>query len=996
MPFAFVTLLTSDHYLPGALTLVAALRDIHPSPAFSPEVDFQTVCLVTPETVDVSIIKLLRKTFDAVIGVEVIAQRDEQGLELLARPTQKFERLKTSITRLRTHQILIILFSRPDLNQVLTKLHVFRLVQYQKIIFLDADVLPVRPLSHLFTLPHEFSAVPDVGWPDIFNSGVLVLSPGEDKFTELHQLLKTRGSWDGGDQGILNEWRGNDWNRLSFTYNTTPTAAYTYAPAYERFGKEISALHFIGPNKPWKSIQYRAPFLSQQASSSSSSQRAYDYDSLVDKWFQVYDVHYRVQNIIQEPKFEVQKYKSAWDEPSQSGISPSGVLDLDALRNLAIRGINSAGAPENKYGEGEYKSLPLEGRVDLMRPKPVSKASEEKRLSVDTQPFSTPSARDSLRTPGPEELPLSPHPQPISLPPTPSLVSREHPLYYERQPSLDPEDHQAQYLQYQSLHPHLDEKSSALFSHHPPPTSREQPALHQQHLPEPLTQPHYSPPRPPSPPKLLWNPAIDPPPNTAPSVSAFPSDTYFENIWDQPQSKHHDRTHQHKQHAMSPTPDSGAFFEPPLPGQIPERIQEHYRSVTGDVDRTAHTGPVPDLTKVKPIFPWEDKPRSKPNRMFPVSDALPPTLITKAAEEKPEVVEPLHLEPKAEPVTEMISPSKPRPPRGLPTSLSYANAWDTVPSIQRYASRLVRPPPPLPAPVPFDSEDYWRGRKGWDDKAEESSRDGDDEDNTDTDDGEPVVSRLADSDNETSVSGSISHTRSRRGSSASSSHGMKSKKKEYRVRGVQTISPEMKSQAVQVAILVDPSKVSQRSIIQDQATWPAKTSLTLDTGNPKKPQWITSGRGGSPGLKDSLSTGAGAGGGDTFGSLSLPPDVLSPREFGFSHTPPSAPSSSSTITPSSAHAPLAVPSTADSPLIVNSQPLVPLRQISNESVTPPSSDGPLSPPEGHPIGSAALLKKAGRVFDPARGVEVFKRGSEEVLARFLKMSSWEDEVSPQR
>jgi glycogenin glucosyltransferase len=69
--------------------------------------------------------------------------------------------------------------------------------------------------------------VPDVGWPDIFNSGFMVLSPGEDKFAELTTLSKTKGSWDGADQGLLNEWRGSNWNRLSFTYNTTPTAVYT-------------------------------------------------------------------------------------------------------------------------------------------------------------------------------------------------------------------------------------------------------------------------------------------------------------------------------------------------------------------------------------------------------------------------------------------------------------------------------------------------------------------------------------------------------------------------------------------------------------------------------------------------------------------------------------------------------------------------------------------------------------------------------------------------
>jgi glycogenin glucosyltransferase len=125
---------------------------------------------------------------------------------------------------------LTLLFSpvgRPDLHAVLTKLHIFRLVQYKKVIFLDADVLPIRPLSHLFHITHPFSAVPDVGWPDIFNSGVLVISPGDDKFDEVRKILGTRGSWDGGDQGVLNEWRGGDWNRLSFTYNTTPTAAYT-------------------------------------------------------------------------------------------------------------------------------------------------------------------------------------------------------------------------------------------------------------------------------------------------------------------------------------------------------------------------------------------------------------------------------------------------------------------------------------------------------------------------------------------------------------------------------------------------------------------------------------------------------------------------------------------------------------------------------------------------------------------------------------------------
>src|ERR1700744_567644 len=82
-PYAFVSLLTSDSYLPGALTLAAALKDVHPSPAIPPEVDLQTVCLVTPETVDIASIKLLRKACDVVIGVEIIEEENERRLHLL-------------------------------------------------------------------------------------------------------------------------------------------------------------------------------------------------------------------------------------------------------------------------------------------------------------------------------------------------------------------------------------------------------------------------------------------------------------------------------------------------------------------------------------------------------------------------------------------------------------------------------------------------------------------------------------------------------------------------------------------------------------------------------------------------------------------------------------------------------------------------------------------------------------------------------------------------
>lgn len=120
---------------------------------------------------------------------------------------------------------------RRDLAATLTKLHLFRLTQYEKVIFLDADTLVVRPISHLFQLAHRFAAAPDQGWPDAFNSGVLVATPALDTFDALMDMMRTRGTWDGGDQGLLNDFFP-DWHRLSFTYNVTPSAYYTCAPSF--------------------------------------------------------------------------------------------------------------------------------------------------------------------------------------------------------------------------------------------------------------------------------------------------------------------------------------------------------------------------------------------------------------------------------------------------------------------------------------------------------------------------------------------------------------------------------------------------------------------------------------------------------------------------------------------------------------------------------------------------------------------------------------------
>jgi len=43
----------------------------------------------------------------------------------------------------------------------------------------------------------EFSAAPDAGWPDCFNSGVFVFRPSLDTYRSLLQFALTHGSFDG-------------------------------------------------------------------------------------------------------------------------------------------------------------------------------------------------------------------------------------------------------------------------------------------------------------------------------------------------------------------------------------------------------------------------------------------------------------------------------------------------------------------------------------------------------------------------------------------------------------------------------------------------------------------------------------------------------------------------------------------------------------------------------------------------------------------------------
>ncbi|CAI9175229.1 unnamed protein product [Rangifer tarandus platyrhynchus] len=216
---AFVTLTTNDSYAKGALVLGLSLKQHGTSR--------RLVVLVTPQVSD-PMRKALETVFDEAVLVDVLDSGDSAHLTLM---------------------------KRPELGVTLTKLHCWTLAQYSKCAFMDADTLVLANIDDLFER-EELSAAPDPGWPDCFNSGVFVYRPSVETYNQLLRLASEQGSFDGGDQGLLNtffsSWATADIRKhLPFIYNLSSISIYSYLPAFKAFGAKAKVVHFLGGTKPW-------------------------------------------------------------------------------------------------------------------------------------------------------------------------------------------------------------------------------------------------------------------------------------------------------------------------------------------------------------------------------------------------------------------------------------------------------------------------------------------------------------------------------------------------------------------------------------------------------------------------------------------------------------------------------------------------------------------------------------------------------------------------
>jgi len=389
---AYVTLATSDAYAFGAATLAASLRRMGTTR--------HLCCMVTRTGLSPRTRALLNLMFDSLAEVDVFDSNDTANLALMG---------------------------RPELGMTFTKLACWRLTRFKKAVFMDADTLVMQPIDDLFDR-EEFSAAPDVGWPDCFNSGVFVFRPSQDTYERLVQFALSSGSFDGADQGLLNaffkDWVTDPSKRLPFTFNVAFAAAhfYSYLPAFVRFKDEIKVIHFLGAMKPWSFAS--DPTSGHLVIPSNLTLHALAVQFL-ELWWSIYNSAVRSTLKTVEPGFdgtEDTMQRAAWEAGQapfheDSFMNIQRFIDLrlsepaakpDIVNQIAAAIAGGPGKNGSKPGSATAASKPAPVPATVAAPPQVAKPAPAAQPAAKPAPAAQPAAKPAPAQPAKAAAPAQP------------------------------------------------------------------------------------------------------------------------------------------------------------------------------------------------------------------------------------------------------------------------------------------------------------------------------------------------------------------------------------------------------------------------------------------------------------------------------------------------------------------------------------------------------------------------------------------------------------
>ncbi|KAE8707799.1 Inositol phosphorylceramide glucuronosyltransferase 1 [Hibiscus syriacus] len=153
---------------------------------------------------------------------------------------------------------------------VYTKLKIYNMTTYNKVVYLDADTIVVKNIEEVFKC-QKFCA--NLKHSERMNAGVLVVEPSDAVFKDMLSKVDTLYSYTGGDQGFLTSYYSNFPNAQLFDPNIPEEVMKSRpAPQMERLSilynadaglsfinnkwkvdkSDFRVIHYtIGPFKPW-------------------------------------------------------------------------------------------------------------------------------------------------------------------------------------------------------------------------------------------------------------------------------------------------------------------------------------------------------------------------------------------------------------------------------------------------------------------------------------------------------------------------------------------------------------------------------------------------------------------------------------------------------------------------------------------------------------------------------------------------------------------------
>jgi glycogenin glucosyltransferase len=235
---AYITLLSTPDYLPGVACLAASLRRTG-----------TTVPFVVALSADLP---------DATCVDAAACEGVSRVLPLPANPL-----LPQGWTQRSQHH--------QHWNHTFDKLRLFGLAGFDKLVYLDSDMLVLEALDDLFDAPHMAAVAAGQrlhpGW-DRLNSGLMVIEPDAALPAQLAAMLERAtdemnavGRAALGDQDLVNAFYA-DWpatgahldegDNLIFEYLDAYVASGAYRlPQAAGDGRPVRVVHFTGRDKPW-------------------------------------------------------------------------------------------------------------------------------------------------------------------------------------------------------------------------------------------------------------------------------------------------------------------------------------------------------------------------------------------------------------------------------------------------------------------------------------------------------------------------------------------------------------------------------------------------------------------------------------------------------------------------------------------------------------------------------------------------------------------------